>query len=159
YSPLGPAHRGLAMVADTSERILIADGEAAAAAAARQRLERAGYRVTVAGTAADALRLIRDEPFDLILLDYRVPGAPSGLEFLGRLREAGCDLPVILVADTGTEAVAVAALRAGVRDFLTRRAADLDYLPGAVGRVLKQVATERRRAESEAQLASVIAAR
>jgi PAS domain S-box-containing protein len=143
------------MIADASQSILVVQGDGGIAAAQRQRLEQAGYRVATAATAADAERLLRAEPFDLILLDYRVPGAADGLEYLARLRQAGWEGPVILVADT--QAPAVAAFRAGVRDFLTHSAGDLDYLPEAVGRVLNQVRTERQRAEAQAQVESVIA--
>jgi two-component system, cell cycle sensor histidine kinase and response regulator CckA len=50
----------------------------------------------------------------------------------------------------------IQSLRAGVRDFVTKSVEYLDYLPEAVRRVLHQVRTERRLAESEAQLAAVI---
>ena len=68
----------------------------------------------------------------------------------------GFELPVILVTGFSNEAVAIRALRAGVRDLMTKSAEYLDYLPEAVDRVLRQVRTERQLAESEARLTSII---
>ena len=93
---------------------------------------------------------------DLILLDYRLPGGVDGLDFFTQVQAAGFDLPVILVTGFSNEATVIRALRAGVRDFVTKSVEYLDYLPDAVDRVLRQVRTESRLAESEARLASII---
>jgi PAS domain S-box-containing protein len=133
--------------------ILIVEDDPGVATLERQRLEPAGYTVSSA-SPDNALRLLVQREVDLILLDCRLPG--DGLTFLDRLRQAGHDVPVILVAGSSDEATVIRALRAGVRDFVTRSPEYLDYLPEAVGRVLAQVRTERRLAESEARLAALI---
>jgi PAS domain S-box-containing protein len=145
------------MVADKQETILVVQADESVASLQRQRLERAGYRVATAGTAAEALRVLQQNSFDLILLDYYLPDAANGLDFYDRLKAAGHDLPLILVTAVSNEATVIAALRAGVRDFITQSAEYLDYLPEAIARVLNQVRTERLLAESEARLASIIA--
>jgi PAS domain S-box-containing protein len=60
------------------------------------------------------------------------------------------------VTGFGNEATVIQAMRVGVRDFVTKSLEYLDYLPEAVARVLRQVGTERRLAESEARLAGII---
>ena len=92
----------------------------------------------------------------LIVLDYNLPGV-NGPEFYEQLKAAGRDLPVVLVTAFGREATIIQALRAGVRDFVTKSMEYLDYLPEGVGRVLKQVRTENQLALSEARLAGIIA--
>jgi PAS domain S-box-containing protein len=140
----------------TAATVLVVEDDAGIADLERSRLEESGYRVLVAETAEDALRVIGREGIDLVLLDYRLPGEVNGLDFYDRVRAAGYDLPAILVTGDGNEATVIRALRIGVRDFVTKSLAYLDYLPEAVARTLRQVGTERRLAESEARLARVI---
>ncbi|HEX4606864.1 MAG TPA: response regulator [Urbifossiella sp.] len=136
--------------------VLIVEDDPGIAELERDRLEEAGYGARVAVSADDALAEVRRGDIDLVLLDYRLPGGVDGLEFYARAKAAGFDLPVILVTGFGNEATVIQALRVGVRDFVTKSLEYLDYLPEAVGRVLRQVGTERRLAESEARLAGVI---
>ncbi len=145
------------MVHDRGGVVLIVEDDAGVARLQQRRLERAGYEVVVSGTAEDGLRRLEQGGVDLILLDYRLPGDRTGLEIYAQLKEAGHDLPVILVTGFSEEAMVVRALRAGVRDFVTKSVEYLDYLPEAVGRVLKQVRTEQQLAQSQARLAGIIA--
>src|SRR5262249_25631531 len=120
------------------------------------RLEDVGHKIVLAHTAEDAIRTLKAAPVDLILLDYRLPGGVDGLQFFEQVQAAGFDVPVILVTGFSTEATVIRALRAGVRDFVTKSVEYLDYLPDAVSRVLRQVRTESRLAESEARLGGII---
>jgi len=137
------------MAADAPATVLVVEDDPGIAELERGRLEDAGYRVVVAGDAAAAADRLRAGPVDLVLLDYRLPGGVDGLEFYSRLRADGFDPPVILVTGFSDEATVIRALRAGVRDFVTKSLEYLDYLPEAVLRVLRQVRTERRLVESE----------
>jgi len=136
-------------VPDALATVLVVEDDPGIAELERGRLEDAGYRVVVAGDAVAAAAHLRAGPVDLVLLDYRLPNGVDGLEFYSRLRADGFDPPVILVTGFSDEATVIRALRAGVRDFVTKSLEYLDYLPEAVLRVLRQVRTERRLAESE----------
>ncbi|MBY0524236.1 MAG: PAS domain S-box protein [Gemmataceae bacterium] len=136
--------------------ILIVEDDPGIAELERTRLEEVGYRTTVTATAEDAMEEIRDSGADLILLDFRLPGGISGLDFYAQLKAAGYDPPVILVTGFSDEMTVIRSLRSGVRDFITKSLEYLDYLPEAVARVLRQVQIERRLTESEARLAGVI---
>jgi PAS domain S-box-containing protein len=136
--------------------ILVVEDDPGVARLQRRHLERAGYRVLTAATAEEGLQRVRSCGIDLIVLDYKLPSDHTGLEFHEQLKEAGYQLPVIMVTGFSDEATVIKALRAGVRDFVTKSVEYLDYLPEATDRVLRQVRTERRLAESEARLAAVI---
>ncbi|MBN9122622.1 MAG: PAS domain S-box protein [Planctomycetes bacterium] len=140
----------------TTATVLIVEDDEGIAELERARLEEAGYDAVVTATAAEALDAVGRGGVDLVLLDYRLPGGADGLDFYARVKAAGYDLPVILVTGYGNEATVIQALRIGVRDFVTKSLEYLDYLPEAVARVLRQVGTERRLAESEARLAGII---
>jgi two-component system cell cycle sensor histidine kinase/response regulator CckA len=137
------------MTTDLRATVLIVEDDPGIAELERDRLEEAGYRPLVAESAEAALRVVEGGDVDLILLDYRLPDGRDGLDFFTQVKEAGHDIPVILVTGFSSEATVIQALRIGVRDFVTKSLEYLDYLPDAVGRVLGQVRTER-------QLASII---
>jgi PAS domain S-box-containing protein len=147
-SPHGPERRAN----PAGGAVLIVEDDAGVALLEQRRLERAGFSVLTAATAEEALARLEAHDVSLILLDYRLPGDVDGLDFYDRVKEAGYDLPVILVTAFGNEATVIRALRVGVRDFVNKSVDFLDYLPAAVGRVLDQVRTERELAESEARL-------
>ena len=114
-----------------------------------RKLERSGYAVASCATTEQALEKIQAGGIDLIVLDYSLEGAISGVEFYRRLQMDGFDLPAILVTGFSDETRLIEALRAGVRDFLPKTADFIDYLPPTVERVMKQVRAERKANESE----------
>jgi signal transduction histidine kinase len=122
--------------------ILILEDDPGVACLQQRGLERAGYTAFTAGTPDEALVGIRDRTVDLLLVDYRLSGTVDGLAFHEQIKSAGYDLPVILVTGFSDDETVIRALRAGVRDFVTKSPAYLDYLPEAVRRVLKQVRAE-----------------
>jgi two-component system cell cycle sensor histidine kinase/response regulator CckA len=144
------------VIATMQTSILIVEDDLGIAELEKDRLEEAGHRTFLAADTDEAIGLVRENDIDLILLDYRLPGNEDGLQFFQRIREAGYEIPVILVTGFSNEATVIRALRAGVRDFVTKSLEYLEYLPEAVGRVLHQVQTEHKLADSEARLANII---
>src|SRR5688572_30273803 len=100
--------------------ILIVEDDPGVARLQQRRLERAGYCVVSAGTAEETMERVRQGGVELVLLDYRLPGDRTGLDLYAQLKAAGHDLPVILVTGFGDEAIVIQALRAGVRDFVSK---------------------------------------
>ncbi|MBI3469446.1 MAG: response regulator, partial [Planctomycetes bacterium] len=137
------------------DRILIVEDDEAMAALQRRSLERGGYQVLTASTPEQAHEILRSGDVELIVLDYRLPGGSTGLDFFEQLKLRGCELPVIIVTGFSEEITVIRALRAGVRDFVTKSLTYLDYLPDAVRRVLQQVHTEDRVREQAALLDKV----
>ncbi len=101
--------------------ILIADDEANIRESLSEILREEGYLVTVAGTAAEALLLLRDAHYDVLLLDIWLPDR-DGLEALGEISTfPGEGKPeVIMISGHGTIETAVRATKLGAFDFLEK---------------------------------------
>src|SRR3984957_9329613 len=106
------------------ERVLIVDDDPVQRRLLENMVGRAGYEaVTVDGGEA-ALRLMRateTTAFDCIVLDLVMPDL-DGLGVLGRMREAGLDIPVIVQTAHGGIDNVIAAMRAGATDFVVKPA-------------------------------------
>jgi signal transduction histidine kinase len=133
------------------EHVLILEDDPGVARLQRLRLERAGYAVTTVTTPASALEWLQAGGVDLLVLDNKLEGGEEGLSFYVRLQAAGFDVPVILVTGYQDDATIVRALRAGVRDYVFKSAAYLDYLPEAAGRVLDQERVKKELTETARQ--------
>jgi two-component system response regulator AtoC len=82
-------------------------------------LEEEGYQALVADNGPEGLELIHRERPDVVLLDLRLPGM-DGLEVLRRLRESDRDLMVVILSAFENFEAAVAAMKLGSYDFLTK---------------------------------------
>lgn len=136
-------------------RVLVVEDDVGVATLQRRQLQRAGYQVEVATSTGEALDIVRQGATNLIVLDLKL-GTASGLDFYEQLRSEGWNIPAVLVTGFADQAVAIRALRAGVRDFVPKTHDYLEYLPVSVDRIVAQVRVERRLVESELRLASII---
>ena len=85
----------------------------------RQALERAGYSISTADNGDQALERIRQESFDVALLDLRMPGLP-GMDALKRLKQESPNMAVIIITGYGTIDSAVEAIKSGAYDYLAK---------------------------------------
>ncbi len=99
--------------------ILIVDDEPNVRLMLRTALESSGYQVREAADGSGALGHLRASPCDLVLLDLRMPGM-DGMETLRRLRDEGDCTPVVMLTAHGSIPDAVAAMRLGAIDFLSK---------------------------------------
>jgi two-component system alkaline phosphatase synthesis response regulator PhoP len=103
------------------EKILVVDDEEDILELVRYNLSREGYRVTGSLSGEDAMRKVRSDVFDLILLDLMLPGM-DGLAFTktakndSRLR----GIPIIMLTAKGEEADIVTGLELGADDYITK---------------------------------------
>lgn len=95
-----------------------------------------GYRVLTTPDGSHALDLMEKESVDLVLLDLYLTGL-SGMEVLGRLKSLDPALPVIILTGNAQVATAVAAMKAGADDLLSKPFAN-EELALAVERTFKQ---------------------
>jgi signal transduction histidine kinase/DNA-binding response OmpR family regulator len=101
-------------------RILVVDDDPHVARTLVDLLALHEYRAERAESGEKALELLRREPFDLVLLDVRLPGM-NGFETCSRMREKiGPSLPVIILTALGDPASVREGYDAGADDFLTK---------------------------------------
>src|SRR3982751_2193751 len=97
--------------------ILIIDDEKSIRRTLREILEYEGYKVEEANDGIEGLNLIRERPFDAILLDIKMPKM-DGMEVLDKIQLSNADTPVIMVSGHGTIDTAVEAVKKGAYDFV-----------------------------------------
>src|SRR5216117_3088168 len=78
-----------------------------------------GYEVRAVDSAEQALRLLEQEEFFMIITDARLNGM-SGYEFLGQLKYKWSNLPVLMITAFATPKLAVEAIKAGAIDYLAK---------------------------------------
>lgn len=100
-------------------KILIVEDRPATRRMLVETLADEGYSTVAVGDGDEAVKRIRRESFDLIITDLQLPGR-NGLEVLAASRENDLYAPVILMTAHGTVENAVAAMKEGAYDFLTK---------------------------------------
>ncbi|TLY55776.1 MAG: response regulator transcription factor [Gammaproteobacteria bacterium] len=100
-------------------RLLLVEDDVMIGEAIRSGLKREGFVVDWVHDAEAAARVLRTEPFELVLLDLALPGA-DGLELLRSERERGLALPVLIITARDAVSDRVAGLDAGADDYLTK---------------------------------------
>lgn len=135
-------------------QILYVDDDTTVGAILHDTLFRMGHQPFGAANITEALGVLQHESLDLIILDHRMPGM-TGLEFLEYLREEGTEVPVIMLTGHGSIEHAVAAIKAGAVDYITKPVR-ADQLEVAVTAALELA---RLRRENEALRREVMALR
>jgi DNA-binding NtrC family response regulator len=102
-----------------SLRVLVVDDEKISRHTTVQQLERAGYAAMAAENAYVALDRLSHDTWDVALVDLRMPGM-DGLELMRELRARHPNVEVIVMTAHGTVQTAVAAMRQGAVDYLTK---------------------------------------
>jgi two-component system, NtrC family, nitrogen regulation response regulator NtrX len=101
--------------------ILVVDDEAEIRASLEEILREEGYGVASAGDAGEAMMLLRDVPYDVVLLDIWLPGR-DGLDALAEMRKLAREIrpEVVIISGHGTIEAAVKATKLGAYDFLEK---------------------------------------
>ncbi|MBA2519858.1 MAG: response regulator transcription factor [Chloroflexia bacterium] len=124
---------------DSPARILVVDDDAEIRASLRRGLSIAGFTVLLAEDGAAALRQVRDDPPDLVVLDIMMPGL-DGLDVVRRLRAGDEALPVVLLTAKDAVPDRVAGLEAGADDYLVK--------PFALSELVARIRVRLRRQEA-----------
>ena len=143
-------------------KVLIVDDELAFTKLLSLDLEANGdFSVTEANTGEQALTLLGNETFDIVLLDYHLD-TMTGLQILEWMNEKKIETPVVMLTAAGTEEVAVNAMKLGAYDYMRKERLELHHLPVVINGVherylyrkeLKQ--QELKKIEDEKQQAAV----
>ncbi len=95
-----------------------------------------GHRVMEAENGETAIKSVLNSPFDLILLDYKMPGM-DGLEVLKEVKRINHEIDVVIITAYGTIETAVEAIKVGAIDYITKPI-ELDELLILVDRVAER---------------------
>jgi DNA-binding response OmpR family regulator len=141
--------------------LLIVDDDDAFRITMKQVLsDRGKYKVRSADSGEAAIELIQRDRFDLIVLDYRMPGI-SGLNVLQWMHEQKNDTPVVMMTAAGSESVAVEAMKLGAYDYVRKEQIDIDHIgvliDGVIERYLFRKEKEHREAIEREREKSLIA--
>jgi DNA-binding response OmpR family regulator len=129
----------------TAQTILVVDDEKNLRHTLALILKRAGYFVTTAGSANEALQNLQSGPFDLMFLDLKMPDV-DGLTLLPELRENYPGMPVVILTAHATLESAIEAIRYGARDYLLKPF-DPSQIISRVEDILHENEQPRRRRE------------
>jgi two-component system alkaline phosphatase synthesis response regulator PhoP len=116
--------------------VLIVEDERGLIITLRDRLTREDYAVEIASTAADALRLLSERRFDLVLLDLMLPGG-SGVDVCSEMRAQGNQTPIIMLTARAALVDKIIGLKMGADDYLTK--------PFEMGELLARIEAQLRR--------------
>lgn len=125
-------------MAEEKKNILVVDDTEAICSALRDMLTMAGYAVRTAPSGERALQIMESTSMDLVITDLRMSGM-SGLDLLKKVKQRTPSVPVIILTGFGDMDSVIAAMRAGVADYLKK--------PFSVNEVLEVVRRELKRAE------------
>ncbi|MDA7979404.1 MAG: sigma-54 dependent transcriptional regulator [Pirellulales bacterium] len=103
----------------THGRVLVVDDEASMCELLEADLRLRGFDVAWRTSAEEAFTLLRGESFDCVVTDLNMPGV-NGIELCERIVAHRPDVPVIVMTAFGSMETAIAAIRAGAYDFVTK---------------------------------------
>jgi PAS domain S-box-containing protein len=107
-------------------------------------------------TSPAALTAALAMPFDVVITDYRLRWS-DGISVLRTVKAQAPFCPVVMVANTGGEEVVVAAMHAGLDDYVAKRPGSIERLPAAITRAIEHAADRRRIAALEEERVHTLA--
>jgi DNA-binding response OmpR family regulator len=126
-----------------SAHILVVDDEGAIRYSISKTLQRVGYQVSAAASGEEALEMLAEQTFDVVLTDIRMPGL-TGVELLAKIKEKAPDSIVILMTGYASLGTAVESLRLGAHDYLIKPSSSQD-IRQSVARGLERARNLQRR--------------
>lgn len=114
----------------TTVKVLVVDDDPDFVLLIKDLLEdatRASFLVESASTISEGVCVVEKHPFDVVLLDYRLPDG-DGIQFLEALEQKHIKTPVVIVTSRGDKSVQVKALEAGAVEYLSKGSFTAEHL-------------------------------
>ncbi len=134
------------------EKILVVEDDSSYRVFLTQHLRDSGFEVTAVGDGPSALSAFAEEVFDLVLLDFRLPGT-DGMEMLRQFKTLNRDTQVIIMTGFGFVQHAVQAIKAGAFDYVTKEELSPDVLDLVICAALEQDHLRRENARLRTEVA------
>ena len=137
------------MSESTPVRILYMEDDPGLARLFQKRLERVGYTVDLARDGEEGLAMYEAGSYDVVAVDQQMP-IHTGLEVIRRLASRGPLPPLIVITGTGSEQIAVEAMKLGARDYVVKDTDGgyLELLPAVIEQILQQQQLVEEREEA-----------
>jgi DNA-binding NtrC family response regulator len=141
-------------------KILVVDDDLKMCELLSDILKGEGYSITTSGNSLKALKMLKEEEFDVILTDLKMKGM-NGIDLLDEAKQAAPLTPVIIMTAFGTIESAVKAMKMGAYDYITK-SPDMDELLFTVKKALenrllkKEVIDLRKKLESRYHFHQII---
>jgi two-component system response regulator HydG len=132
-------------------RVLVVDDEPTLLKALEALLRKKGHEVTALESPIAATQKLAQEDFDVALLDVKMPQL-SGLELLHAVKHRRPEIEVIMMTGHATVETALAAVKAGAYDYLTKPFEDIELVARAIAKAAERKALFDRNRELELQL-------
>jgi DNA-binding NtrC family response regulator len=119
----------------SSASVLLVDDDIAVCRIVRRMLSDEDYEIQISQSVADALGAIEQKPFDVYVLDYKLPDG-TGLDVAEQIRSKGSEAPIILISGYDPSAVALRAEKLRIQDIIEKpfaRATICTALKKAIG--------------------------
>ncbi|SRR3990172_3302946 len=101
------------------KKILVIDDEPIVRTSCIRSLSPEGYEVKSASSGKEALELLENEPFNLVLLDLKMPDM-DGIEVLKKIKDTWPDTKVVMITGYSTVETAVKTLKLGAFSYLEK---------------------------------------
>jgi two-component system, NtrC family, response regulator HydG len=135
---------------DQQIRVLVVDDDEPHAQAVAESLERVGYECVVSTSGSDALRLIEEQSFDIVVTDL-IMDVVGGLEVLSKAKRELPDAEVVILTGHSTVKTAVTAMQSGATTYLTKPL-DINELRTVADKVSQSQRLARSNVELQRQL-------
>jgi two-component system sensor histidine kinase/response regulator len=134
-------------------RILYMEDDPGLARLFQKKLKRAGYIVDIARDGYEGLEMYNAGRYDVVATDQSMPGH-NGLEVIKLMASQGALPPTIMITGTGSEQIAVEAMKLGASDYVVKDVDGgyLDLLPTIIERVLHQQRLIKEKQQAEQAL-------
>ena len=110
-----------------------------------------GHSVDVAETGEEGIEKLKTNHYDLVFLDYLLPGI-TGLDVLRWMKDNHVDIPVVILTAAGSEDVAVEAMKLGAYDYIRKERFEIDHLPVVIYNGRENAILKRQNDRMETEL-------
>ncbi len=123
-------------MADKTERILLVDDEIITLKITRKLLLENGYDVDIASSSSEALKLLGNKKYSLVIIDITMPSI-SGFDLIQLMQSFDYNVPVIFLSNNDNDWTIEQAYNIGARRFVSKEK-EFNYLPSIVKDILAE---------------------
>ncbi len=135
-------------------KLLVIDDDRLVLRAVSEALSRDGYEVVSIQDPVEALAVVKDTSFDVVVSDIKMPNL-SGIDLLKAFKQAQPDIELVMMSGHGTIETAVECMKLGAYDYLAKPFERLDDFCLRVGRAVERRSLKKRTAQLEDALVAV----